>query len=68
MKYYDAATNTYLDKQNEDESLIPYIVYDYTSEVQFQGVVTIPVSVKLETPWQETLTFDYNINIKGYNN
>ena len=68
VKYYDAATNTYLDKQNEDESLIPYIVYDYTSEVQFQGVVTIPVSVKLETPWQETLTFDYNINIKGYNN
>ena len=55
--------NTYLDKQNEDESLIPYIVYDYTSEVQFQGVVTIPVSVKLETPWQETLTFDYDYTV-----
>ena len=68
VKYYDAATNTYYDKQNDDESLIPYIVYDYTSEVQFQGVVTIPVAVQLETPWQETLTFDYKINIKGYNN
>ena len=67
VKYYDAATNSYLDKQNEAETLVPYIVYDYTSEVQFQGVVTIPVAVKLENPWQETITFDYKINIKGYN-
>ena len=67
VKYYDAATNTYLDKQNEAETLVPYIVYDYTSEVQFQGVVTIPVAVRLENPWQETITFDYKINIKGYN-
>ena len=67
VKYYDAATNAFVDEQNADETLVPYIVYDYTSEVQFQGVVTIPVAVRLENPWQETITFDYKINIKGYN-
>ena len=44
---------------------VPYIVFDYTSEVVFHGVVTIPVVVKLENPWQETLVFKYNFVIKG---
>ena len=45
---------------------IPYVQYDYTSEVQFHGVVTIPVAVVLENPWQEALKFQYNFIIKGY--
>ncbi|MBP5572915.1 MAG: hypothetical protein J6X40_01965, partial [Bacteroidales bacterium] len=44
---------------------VPYVVYDYTSEVQFHGVVTIPVTVTLENPWQEDIVFDYNVVIKG---
>ena len=44
---------------------VPYVVYDYTSEVQFHGVVTIPVTVTLENPWQEDIVFDYNVIIKG---
>ena len=44
---------------------VPYVIYDYTSEVQFHGVLTIPVAVVLENPWQETIKFVYNITIKG---
>ena len=47
---------------------VPYVVYDYTSEVEFQGVITIPVTVTLENPWQKELEFTYNVIIKGYNN
>ena len=44
---------------------IPYVIYDYTSEVQFHGVITIPVVVALENPWQETIKFVYDVTIKG---
>ena len=44
---------------------VPYVIYDYTSEVQFHGVVTIPVVVVLENPWQEAIKFVYDITIKG---
>jgi hypothetical protein len=44
---------------------VPYVIYDYTSEVQFHGVITIPVVVALENPWQETIKFVYDITIKG---
>ena len=47
---------------------VPYVIYDYTSEVEFQGVITIPVTVTLENPWQKELEFTYNVIIKGYNN
>ncbi|MBQ9193489.1 MAG: hypothetical protein IJ156_07205 [Bacteroidales bacterium] len=50
----------------EDVQGVPYVVYDYTSEVQFHGVITIPVVVKLENPWQEQIKFVYNVTIKGY--
>ena len=49
----------------EVENGVPYVVYDYTSEVTFHGVITIPVVVKLENPWQEQLKFVYNVTIKG---
>ena len=44
---------------------VPYVQYDYTSEVQFRGTVTIPVVVALENPWQETINFVYDFIIKG---
>ena len=44
---------------------VPYVQYDYTSEVQFRGTVTIPVVVALENPWQETINFVYDFVIKG---
>ena len=50
----------------EVENGVPYVVYDYTSEVQFHGVVTIPVVVVLDNPWQEQLKFSYNVIIKGF--
>ena len=50
----------------EDIQGVPYVVYDYTSEVQFHGVITIPVVVKLENPWQEQIKFVYNVTIKGF--
>ena len=50
----------------EEENGVPYVVYDYTSEVQFHGVITIPVVVKLENPWQEQIRFVYDVTIKGY--
>ena len=50
----------------EDVQGVPYVVYDYTSEVQFHGVITIPVVVKLDNPWQEQIKFVYNVTIKGY--
>ena len=63
---FSADGEEFVDEQDEEGTLTPYIVFDYTSEVQFHGVVTIPVVVALENPWQETLKFKYNIVIKGY--
>lgn len=62
---YSADGETFVDEQDKEETLTPYIVFDYTSEVQFRGTVTIPVVVALENPWQETLKFVYDITIKG---
>ena len=45
---------------------VPYVVYNYTSEVQFHGVITLPVVVKLDNPWQEQIKFVYDITIKGF--
>lgn len=63
---FSADGEEFVDEQDKEGTLTPYIVFDYTSEVQFHGVVTIPVVVALENPWQETLKFKYNIVIKGY--
>ena len=62
---YSADGEEFVDEQDDEQSLTPYIVFDYTSEVQFRGTVTIPVVVALENPWQETLKFVYDITIKG---
>ena len=64
---FSADGETFVEKQNESGTLTPYVVFDYTSEVQFQGTITIPVVVYVESPWQEKLTFEYDVTIKGYN-
>ena len=60
---YTADGVTFVDEKAD--GLIPYIVYNYTSQVQFHGVITVPVTVVLENPWQEAITFEYNVIIKG---
>ena len=49
----------------EEVDGVPYMVYDYRSEVQFHGIVEIPVTVLLTNPWQEAIKFEYNVYIKG---
>ena len=49
------------------KAYVPYIVYDYRSEVEFRGKVVMPVVVILENPWQEALKFKYNFTIQGVN-
>jgi hypothetical protein len=44
---------------------VPTLRYDYRSQVGFHGVITIPVTVTLENPWQEAIKFEYNVIIKG---
>ena len=61
---YSADGVTFVDEKAE--GLTPYVVYDYTSEVQFHGVITIPVVVVLDNPWQEQIKFVYDITIKGF--
>jgi hypothetical protein len=51
----------------EEVDGVPYMVYDYRSQVEFHGVVEIPVTVTLTNPWQEAIKFEYNVYIKGVN-
>jgi len=64
IKYSEDGVN-FVDENNADKSLTPYVVFDYTSEVEFRGTVTVPVVVVLDNPWQEPLTFKYDFVIKG---
>ncbi len=63
---YSADGVNFENAQNEAGTLTPYIVYDYTSEVQFNGTISIPVTVSLSSPWQETMTVEYTVTVKGY--
>lgn len=67
LKYFDG--QQYIDAKDatpeQKKTLPPYIVFDYSSQIQFHGVVTVPISVVLENPWQEAIPFDYNLVIKG---
>lgn len=58
---------TEVPEQTSDDAAeyVPYVQYDYTSEVQFRGTVNIPVVVVLENPWQESIKFVYDFVIKG---
>lgn len=61
---YSADGEEFVDSQTLATQM-PYIVFDYTSEVQFRGTVTLPVKVTIESPWQEPLEVSYDITIKG---
>ena len=43
----------------------PYLSFDYTSQITFNGRIEIPVHVELPNPWQPTLETDYTIYIVG---
>ena len=45
---------------------IPYIEFDYNSEIEFHSQISIPVTVTLSSPWQETMTVEYTVTVKGY--
>lgn len=62
---YSADGETFVDAQDEAESLTPYVVFDYRSEVQFRGTIDIPVVVRLDNPWQQPIVFSYKFTIKG---
>ena len=62
---FSADGKTFVDENDENETLTPYVVFDYTSEVQFRGTITIPVVVRLQNPWQQEIKFAYNFIIKG---
>lgn len=62
---YSADGVTFVDKEQATDKMVPYIYFDYTSEVEFRGEVVLNVLVKLQNPWQEELVFNYDIKIKG---
>ena len=63
---YSADGETFADEQDADGSLTPYIVFDYNSQIEFRGTISLPVCVTVESPWQKPLVFEYNVTIKGY--
>ena len=68
IQYKDADGNFVAEIPEDADAALytPYVFFDYTSETQWHGVVTIPVIVTLENPWQETLVCSYDFVIKGF--
>lgn len=62
---YSADGENFESEQNEAGTLTPYIVFDYTSEVQFSGEIDIPVTATIESPWQEPLNVEYCFIVQG---
>ena len=50
---YSADGVSFSVEQDSAGSLMPYFVVDYTSEVQFSGQMSIPVTITFESPWQD---------------
>ena len=42
----------------------PHFIFDYNSQIQFQGKFEIPITCTLVNPW-DTVQFTYTITIKG---
>ena len=61
---YSADGVSFADEQNSEGSLMPYFVVDYTSEVQFMGEITIPVTITFESAWQN-VSAQFTIVVKG---
>lgn len=54
--------------EEDEQTGMKYVVFDYTSETEFFGVVSASVAITLETPWQEPLKTNYTLWIKGEQN
>jgi hypothetical protein len=50
---YSADGVSFSNEQNSAGSLMPYFVVEYTSEIQFSGQMSIPVTITFESPWQD---------------
>jgi hypothetical protein len=61
---YSADGVSFADEQNSEGSLMPYFVVDYTSEIQFMGEITIPVTITFESAWQN-VSAQFTIVVKG---
>ncbi len=64
VKYSEDGEN-FESEQNEAGTLTPYIVFDYSSEIQFYGEIDIPVTATIESPWQEPLNVEYCFIVQG---
>lgn len=53
---------------NYQEGYLPWLTIDYTSEIEFRGMINIPVHLKLSNPWQPDLETDFTITINGSEN
>ena len=65
IKYYNSSTGEYENQQNEKSTLKPYIVFDYTSEIQFRSSIEIPFTLKLDNPWDNDVSCTFTVTIKG---
>lgn len=61
---YSADGVSFSDEQNSDGSLMPYFVFDYSSQVMFHGELSIPVTITFESPWQD-VSAKCTIVVKG---
>jgi hypothetical protein len=50
---YSADGVSFSDAQDSDGSLMPYFVFDYSSEIQISGEISIPVTITFVSPWQD---------------
>ena len=61
---YSADGVSFSDAQDSDGSLMPYFVVDYTSEVEFHGEISVPVTITFESAWQD-VSADCTIVVRG---
>ena len=50
---YSANGLQFSKEQDSDGSLMPYLVFDYTSQIMITGEIIIPVTITFESPWQD---------------
>ena len=61
---YSADGVSFSDAQDSDGSLMPYFVFDYSSEIQISGEISIPVTITFVSPWQD-VSAECTIVVRG---
>ena len=61
---YSADGVHFADEQNAEGSLMPYFEFDYSSQIEFRGEASIPVTITFESPWQD-VSADCTIVVRG---